>query len=559
MEGPLIETGPGLERLAEQIRQLERRVQALEHRAAQPEIAAGSAPVNAPFPAAIETPPSHYSGLIQVSGKAVLGFGGAYLIRAAAESGLIPGLPGAATAVAYSAAWLAAAARTGRDRRAAGVVYAATSALTLLPMLWETTVRFRILPPWATAALLLAFAVSGSAVARFSERPGLMYATFVPAAAAAGVLIVATGELLPFAIVLLALCITAEAAASQNRWLGARPWIAAIAGLAVWLSLKVAAQPQVEAYRPVAWQAALALDFALLGAYAGSVIFRTVRRMQPVTPFEIAQSAVAYALVVSGVIRLTQATGVLGAGCLLFAAVSYYIGFRRFNPRIAPRNHTFYIYQGLTFVLAGIALLVSGWVAALLGSGISLAALFASRHTAPLTLTIQAAFCLAASALVSGLLEFAFGALTGVSVMGPPLSAGIVATAAVAAYFVCSGDRLVRWPRLAIAALAACATVALLIAGLAHLTSDSLSLAWLAALRTAAVSSAVLFLGLAGSRWKREELIWIGYAAAALLTLKLFWEDFRQESAGTLAVSLLSYGMILVLGPRLLRRAPKRE
>ena len=56
-------------------------------------------------------------------------------------------------------AWLVWAAWPRTQARLARDSYAITSALILAPMLWEVTVRFRILDPPVTAAVLAAFAL----------------------------------------------------------------------------------------------------------------------------------------------------------------------------------------------------------------------------------------------------------------------------------------------------------------------------------------------------------------------------------------------------------------
>jgi hypothetical protein len=61
-------------------------------------------------------------------------------------------------------------------------------------------------------------------------------------------------------------------------------------------------------------------------------------------------------------------------------------------------------------------------------------------------------------------------------------------------------------------------------------------------------------LGFLSFRWKRVELGWVAYAAVAFGTLKLLFEDLRFGNAASLVVSLLFYGLILILLPRLTRR-----
>jgi hypothetical protein len=60
-------------------------------------------------------------------------------------------------------------------------------------------------------------------------------------------------------------------------------------------------------------------------------------------------------------------------------------------------------------------------------------------------------------------------------------------------------------------------------------------------------------LGFSSSRFKRAELEWVAYAAVALGTLKLLFEDLRFGNPASLVASLLFYGLILILMPRLTR------
>ena len=88
------------------------------------------------------------AALFSVLGKAMLGIAGAYLLRAVAESSVAaqvggrrrrhsstPPLAGIGASRVKAGEWLAA------------TIYACTSALILAPMLWELTLRFKVLPP----------------------------------------------------------------------------------------------------------------------------------------------------------------------------------------------------------------------------------------------------------------------------------------------------------------------------------------------------------------------------------------------------------------------------
>jgi hypothetical protein len=88
-----------------------------------------------------------------------------------------------------------------------------------------------------------------------------------------------------------------------------------------------------------------------------------------------------------------------------------------------------------------------------------------------------------------------------------------------------------------------------LAAGRLELTASRLSV-----IRTIVNCALALALGFLGSRWKHVELGWVAYAAVAFGTLKLLFEDLRFGNAASLVVSLLFYGLILILLPRLTRR-----
>jgi len=62
-----------------------------------------------------------------------------------------------------------------------------------------------------------------------------------------------------------------------------------------------------------------------------------------------------------------------------------------------------------------------------------------------------------------------------------------------------------------------------------------------------------LVFGLVGSRLKRMELNWAAYWALGFGTIKLVFEDLRFGNAASLVVSLLFYGTILIVLPRLAR------
>jgi hypothetical protein len=75
----------------------------------------------------------------------------------------------------------------------------------------------------------------------------------------------------------------------------------------------------------------------------------------------------------------------------------------------------------------------------------------------------------------------------------------------------------------------------------------------IAGIRTIVTCLVALSLGYCASLLRRPELGWLAYAAVGLGALKLLLEDLRFGNAASLVVSLLFYGLILILLPRLLR------
>lgn len=559
MARPLTDTVSALERLAAEVRDLERRVRTLEARALETLTAEKAAAEPAPVWSAVVSPPDWFStGLVPVLGTAILGIGGAYLLRAIAESGILPRQAAVAAAVGYAALWLLRSMRQRPGREQAGVVYAATAGLILLPMLWEATVRFKVLEPRVTASLLIAFVAAGAALAWARDRTALMWVTTLPAAIAAVALIVTTGELTPFTIALLAIAAVVETAAVRDRWIGLRPVAAFFADIGIWLTIYVSALPQTPgAYRPAAPTTAIVLAFALLGIYAASMGCRTILLRKRVTLFEAGQTAVACVVAVGGTLRFVEQHTALGIFCLLGAAACYFAAFKSFDIDASGSwNHYIFGGYGLALLLAGSALLLSRPHTAWLWAGLAVAGMFAATRSSSLNasgaLAIHAAICLAAGALVSGLFQYGWLAITATAL--PELSSfpWVQVAAAALCYAVCSG----KWPRVVAASLGAYATLAFLVTLLGAHNASSLAMAsWLATARTLVLCAEALLATAVGAHWRRRELIWIGYAAIAVVTVKLFVEDFHQDSPAALAIALLAYGTVLILTPRLTRRA----
>jgi hypothetical protein len=529
-----------LERLADRVETLERRVLALEALERAPS-AAMREPVASPAAAAGEGfSLAQAGGAFSILGKSMLGIAGAYLLRAVAESSSLPRLAIAAVAIVYALLWLVAAARVREEEWFASTIYAGTSALILAPMLWELTLRFKVLPA------PVFWVANGTATA------------------AALALAVATHELIPFIAALLLMALICEYAVVRNHQRSVRSVAALAADAAIWSLIFIYASPQsARMDYPTLGSAELILPGCLLFLiYGASVAVRTTQLRQKISIFETGQAMIAFLLGASSVLYFgpVNCAVVLGLVCLLFSAACYATAFVLLSNKAEGRNFRVFATWAAGLFLAGSLLcLPPFWLAACLG----IAAIAATILGGRLTLRFHGFAFLVVAAIVSGLLEYAFNALAGT----PPATLGAGAFVVSACAIVCSalGKRgpQERWKqqllRLATAALAVFALAALLVEGLLHLvfpntTPDAPHIAFIRTLILCALAFALAFIG---SRWRRVELTRIAYATLALVAAKLLFEDLRHGRLEFIAASIFLFAITLIAVPWLARMGQK--
>ena len=291
---------------------------------------------------------------------------GAYLLRAIAESGVLPPRAVFTLGTLYAVAWLLWAARAPVERRLATTLYSLTSVLILSPLLWEATLRFHMITTWEASTILVAFTLIGLAVSW--RRDLLVVATISTLAGlgTAGALLIATHDALPFTFVFLAIAAAVEACACLNHWLGER-WLAAAAAnlsvlLATWLVTNPNGLPEV--YAPISPRALFAAQMALLAIYLSSVMVRTLLRGLAFTTFETGQCALAFVIGLGGAMRLSAGgahiTPAIGGFALVCGAACYAISFIVLE-RHGSHGRNFYTYStfGILLVLVGCRMLLS--------------------------------------------------------------------------------------------------------------------------------------------------------------------------------------------------------
>jgi hypothetical protein len=519
------------------------------------------------FPVPQSTP------ILPVLGGATLGLAGAYLLRAIAESGVIPSKLVFAVAALYAVAWLLWAARAHTGRQLAAILYSLTAVLILSPLLWEATVRFHTVSPWQTSVILVAFNLIGLTVSWRKDLVVVATISTVAGIGTAAALLVATCDVLPFTFAFLAIAAAIETCACFNHWLGDR-WLAAAAAdlavfLATWLVTNPRGLPQAYAPIPAAWL--FAAQAALLAIYLSSVMARTLLRDRSFTTFETAQCVVAFVIGVGGAIRLasegSHLTVAIAGFALLCGAACYAISFKLLA-RQASQGRNFYTYStfGILLVVVGCRILLSDGVAAIVWFLLALACIGAGGFWTRLTLEIHGGVYLLLALLFSGALQQSARLLLGTDLWPDSIPFALWAGAALAGASYWLARRFSRsmqegWTLRAFRVAMAAALV-WLVAGVAagSLTSAYHGLFAVAAgdpycatLRTLAVVGVTLLLAAIGTQANFRDFAQLVYPLMLLGGYRLLSDDLRQDRKTALFLSLLVYGATLIALPRLRR------
>lgn len=574
-------TEQGLEQVLERLKELEKRVAVLEKQEALP----ASTPVET-FLGTIPKEKEKRTGstsVVPVLGKAVLAIAGAYLLRMVAESGAAPRWMMLAAGIAYAGMWLVRAARIYRRSHFASAIFALMVAMILPPLLWEGTVRFQELTAGVAAAVLVGYVALSLSLAWKERLQTIPWIGTVASVATAVALIVATHELRALTVGLLAMALVTEIVACFGRWLTLRVATALAADFAVGLIGILMTSPDgvPSSYRAMSGGEVNAFCVTLMVIYAGSIGVRAYAMKRPMTFGEVAQAVMAFVLGTWFSLRATHGGSAVGLGAtfLVLAGVCYWGALRRFAGtelegqtdeggqfKLRPLhgavaearwNRRVSANYAAGLVLAGSLLLLSGNFQVVALSVAAIAAVAVFTRTKYLSLGIHGTFYLLAAGMVCGLFGYMANAMAGTVPMRPVWSFWVVTLAGLVSYLVGTWASREEWRARVLwvvpAALVASAVSALAVAGIAGVGAEALSASKLSMVRTAVTCVMALGLGYTGSRWNRVELGWVAYGAIALGALKLVLEDLRFGSAGTLMVSLLFYGLILILLPRLTR------
>lgn len=555
-----------VQQLTRRIGELEVRVAALEHPSS-----ATSAP-SVPIielqrdPSADALSPSIVDGsgnVVPVLGKAVLAMAGAYLLRAIAESSSNAQFSMLVAAIVYACGWMAWAVRAHRTHHFASAAYGTTATLILAPLLYEASTRFQLLSVGSTSVVLVAFVVLVLMLAWHSNLQVLPWVGTLASIATLWALIFATHELVPLTCALLAIAWATEVAACLGHRFSLWAMVAMAADAAVALFIYVMTSPDgvPASYRPASPATTALLSLGLLGIYGGGIAIRSFGERKQISNFEVLQGALVFGLAYIGATRASQsATPILGVLFLGLSLVCYWGALSRFAGEQQTRNRAISASWAVLLMLVGVAVIFPPAIAALLSCFLGIGILLVYRRTKMVHLALHASLYLTGAAILSPFFIYARDALAGVVPGLPHWMMWIVLSSSLLCYSMATYPAGERWPRRTLwivpAGLASIGFAALLVVMLhaAASTRFTVTTSHTAGIRTIATCLVALVLGYLASCFKRPELGWLAYAAVGLGALKLFVEDLRFGNAASLVVSLLFYGLVLILLPQLQRR-----
>ncbi len=529
-------------------------------------------------PEPLETPVPHLgtglpSNAVAVLGRIFLAVAGAFVLRALAEYGVIPASLGAGLGIIYALAWLFMAMRLPAEAKFATAASCATSALIMIPLVWEASQRFKVLSSWTSAGVLAGFVLVSLAVSWAKRQTVVSGIVGVSATLLAMVLMFAKDDLLPFTLALLIIALAMEIAAWFDHQTGARAIAAVAADVAIFISSWLLSRPQglPSDYVPLALSSLLFVQTMLMAIYLGSAAVQTVVRRRTLTFPEMAQTAAALLIGVAGIVWVFRTNAgvmlALGLVALVIGLACYAVSFRLFES-VHMWNFRAWSAFGLFLVLIGTYFPFSGSAFWMLWCACAVASCWAAMAVRRPTLGLHGAVYLLLGALAS---NAAGQTLARLFSMGndtfrwfAPLAVMLAAVVSWAAIAMSTTGESARW-RKQVSSLAISANIAWIAAGISVQLLVSIWQSVAAGrggnapaytLGTVVLTLTAAALAWAGAQWQKRELIWLAYAFMILCAYKLVVRDFANEHSLALVVSLIFYGGVLILMPRL-QRGPR--
>jgi hypothetical protein len=509
---------------------------------------AAAAVVEPPTPIP-EIQPATIQNWMSLTGRTLLVLGGAYLLRALTSAQVVPVPVGVALGLLYGAPWLVLASRAARRGATADAFsHGVATALIGYPLVWEATVRFAVVTPGQSAALLLLLTAAALVLSAMESLYSLAAIVACGAMLSSLGLGFMTQQWLPYSLL-------ATAVGLGTLWIGyLRSWILLRWPAAFVANLLLFVVPLDRSASP---RAVVFAHLFVLGGYLGSIAVRTLRLPRVVLPFEAIQSAAALGFGVGGLIlyaygNATALTGI-GIAALVVAATTYALAVLVVQRRESVLNLLYYSLVGLVFAITG-GLLVFGAFASLLFGACAVVACVYGRGRDSIVALTQTAIYLLAAGASSGLLLIATAALGAPIdswIAMQPLAAFALAATAVSAFLLPSDTTTAgRSLRILVFSLFIWSAVGMTMASVGTiLPAAAADAAWLSTLRTILLVAATFVV--ANVRGDAGRLT---YPLLIITGMKLAAMDFPQGRPVTLFFVLALYGIALIVAPRVRRR-----
>ncbi|MEP7309514.1 MAG: hypothetical protein ABJA98_28750 [Acidobacteriota bacterium] len=576
MDERLLRVESAVRALEQSLGDIERRLVVIEHAGAATGDADPSDRPSLPslpvLPFSSVPPREDLVTMLSFVGRTFVALGGAYLLRALTDAGVVPVSQGTALGLAYALGWLVLSDRAGAAKRQTSAAFHGfVATIIAFPLLWESVSRFRLLTPDAAAFAVALVTTLTLAVALRQRLQVLAWIAVLASLAASIALVAATGVLVPFAAATVGLGVATLWIGYSADWWWLRWPVALVADLMVFaLAARTATASVSDPPAQV-----IAVQLLLLIGHLASVASRTLLRGRDVNIFEVVQTAVALAVGFGGAMYVAQTTGfgaaALAAMNLLFGVGCYGVAFAFLaRQQELRRNFYFYTSLGLILLLTSMALLLAGPTVALTWTVLSVVTTLLALSTNRVTLNSHAAVYIVAAAVSSGLLAAATVALVGpTEAPWPPLSpaslavlCGVAACWAIPMSPTAGGSLVARIPRLLITMVLVWSAggwlIGVITRAMAGSSSHATDAGVVATVRTSVLVGAALALAWIGRANRFRESAWLLYPLLAAGALKLLIEDLPRSRPATLFIALALYGGALIIAPRLGRTGASR-
>ena len=563
--------------LESRLNQLSRRLGAVERRLAELEAERATTGHTVAPPAEEDLPVSEAGRWFSAEalpryGRTLVVFGGAFLLRAITEGGLIPQIAGTVLGIVYAMFWFLMVDRAAaRGRLRSATFHGLAAAGIAFPLVWEATVKFRFLPPTASAGVLAAITALGLVVVTRRRLTGLAWVVALGAAMTALALAVPMKMWSLFVFELLLLGLVMLWLGYERRWQALAWTVSALVTVTILLMTAIVLLADEErTWELFSPDMLLAIQLSWVVIFFGTIGYRKLSAGEDLTPGEI---SLGFATLVAGfgggtaVTRSTWVSGTsLGVVSLLLAAGLYGVAFV-FADRKGGQRQGFILYS--TFALL-VTLVASG--ASLRGNALavtfSLAALLTAwlgARRARATLSLHSAVYIIAAALTTDLLSNVLDVYTAASLPTGWITPYVLTVLAVSGVFFGlpvathgrTWGRFSRVPMLAVIAVLVFGAGALTVTLAGRLVPQAESTAdpgVLAALRTGVLAVVAVLLAWLSRKPRWPEAFWLLYPTLALGGIKLLLDDVRRGRPATLFFSFVLYGAALIVAPRLAKR-----